>query len=83
MCEQKKRKVERNIQPIFYSNHDSSACHDEIGIKKNIYIEREGNFTRVQKIFQTEIFPDALDPVALVDEGWRQRLCRMFARREN
>lgn len=37
----------------------------------------------MQKIFQTENFPDALDPVALVDEGWRQRLCRMFARREN
>lgn len=39
--EKKMYKIERNIQPIFYSNHDSSACHDEIGIKNR---EREGSF---------------------------------------
>lgn len=42
-------KIERNIQPIFYSNHDSSACHDEIGIKNR---EREGIFFARAEIFR-------------------------------
>lgn len=47
-------KNERNIQPLFYSNHDSSACHDEIGIKN-----RTKFACRVEKYLE-HFFSDAM-----------------------